>query len=105
MKKPMPTPSVRKSLEKFGEDIRIARIRRNLTKELVAERAGLSLATLGKIEKGDPNAGIGRYAAVLFSLSLGTPFADLVDPKNDEAGLLPDLDNLPKRVRRKKADA
>lgn len=45
-------PQTRDILVQMGEQIRLARLRRKLTLELVAERAGISLATLASIEKG-----------------------------------------------------
>lgn len=101
MKKSTPSISVRRSLDKFGQDIRTARLRRNLTLQLIAERSKISLSTLNKIEKGDPGVSLGNYASVLFALNLGTPFSDLIDPFKDEVGLMLDLDNLPKRAGRK----
>ena len=35
-------------------------------------------------------------------LGFGTPFGDLIDQRNDDTGLLLDLEQLPKRVRPKK---
>lgn len=56
-------------LTQMGEQIKLARLRRNLSVELVAERADISRATLWKVEKGDPSVAIGIYAAVLHSLN------------------------------------
>ena len=39
-------PDTQRILEKMGEQIKLARLRRNLATELVAERAGISRATL-----------------------------------------------------------
>lgn len=61
-------PSVRKTLSLVGEQIRLARCRRNLSCALVAERAGISRATLYLIEKGTPSVSIGAYAMVLLAL-------------------------------------
>ena len=61
----VPIP-VMKALRKMGQDINDARRRRRITIELMAERAGLSRATIGKIEKGDPTTSMGGYASVLF---------------------------------------
>jgi transcriptional regulator with XRE-family HTH domain len=101
MKKSTPSISVRRSLVKFGQDIRTARLRRNLTMRLIAERAKISLSTLNKIEKGDPDVSLGNYSSVLFALNLGAPFADLADPAKDAVGLLLDLDSLPRRAGRR----
>ena len=100
MKKSSPSISVRRSLEKLGQDIRLARLRRDLTMQLVSERSKISLSTLDKIEKGNPD--VSNYASVLFALNLGTPLAEVIDPSKDSVGLLLDLDKLPKRAGRKK---
>ena len=47
-------PDTQKVLENMGEQIKMARLRRNLSTELVAERAGISRATLWAVEKGTP---------------------------------------------------
>ena len=102
MKKSSPSISVRRSLEKLGQDIRLARLRRDLTMQLDSERYKISLSTLDKIEKGNPDVSMGNYASVLFALNLGTPLAEVIDPSKDSVGLLLDLDKLPKRAGRKK---
>ena len=56
-------------LQTMGEQIKLARLRRNLSAELVAERAGISRASLWKVEKGDPGVAMGSYAAVLHALN------------------------------------
>ena len=61
-------PSTEKILETMGEQIKLARLRRQLSVELVAERAGISRATLWNVEKGSPSVAIGIYAAVLHAL-------------------------------------
>ena len=44
-------PKTQKILEQMGEQIKYARLRRKLSMELVAERAGISRATLWAIER------------------------------------------------------
>lgn len=63
-------PSVGKILTDFGENIKLARLRRKLSAEQVAERANISRPTLLSIEKGMPGVAIGSYAQVLFVLNL-----------------------------------
>ncbi len=62
-------PQTEKHLEQMGEQIKLARLRRKLSAELVAGRASISRATLWSIEKGDPSVAIGMYAAVLHALN------------------------------------
>ena len=62
-------PSTQEKLRQMGEQIKLARLRRKLTATLVAERAGISRATLWNIEKGSPSVTMGAYAAVLHALN------------------------------------
>jgi len=85
-------------LSQMGLQIKYARLRRKLKSELVAERAGISRATLVAIEKGAPSVAIGCYAAVLHALNYMDKDLMLV-AKDDELGRkLQDLD-LPVRMR------
>ena len=63
-------PRLSKILEKLGEDIKLARLRRRLSATQLAERAGISRSALWQIEKGMPNVSMGYYAQVLFVLGL-----------------------------------
>ena len=56
-------PSTEEVLKTMGEQIKLARLRRNLSAELVAERAGISRASLWKVESGNPACAMGIYAA------------------------------------------
>ena len=58
-------PSQQRTLSAFGENIKYARLRRDLSSEQVAERAGISRNTLIKIEKGEESVAIGFYFRVL----------------------------------------
>lgn len=62
-------PQIQRVLQEMGEQIKLARLRRKLSAELVAERADISRATLFNIEKGSPSVAIGYYAAVLHALN------------------------------------
>ena len=92
------SPKTAKILEQMGEQIKLARLRRRLSAELVAERAGISRATLWNVEKGSPSVAIGIYAAVLHALgNMDSDF--LLVAKDDELGrTLQDLE-LPVRRR------
>lgn len=53
-----------------GEQIKLARLRRNLSVAQVAERATCSPLTVARIEKGTPTVAIGIYLRVLYALQL-----------------------------------
>lgn len=62
-------PGTQEILRQMGEQIKLARLRRELSAELVAQRAGVSRATVWNVEKGNPSVAIGIYAAVLHALN------------------------------------
>ena len=69
-KSPVLLPKLNHMLAQVGENIRLARLRRKLSSEQVAERAGMGRSTLVKIEKGHPGVSIGFYLSVLRVLGL-----------------------------------
>ena len=99
-------PQTQDILETMGEQIKLARLRRKLSGELVAERAGISRATLWSIEKGSPSVSMGAYAAVLHALNNLDKDLLLV-ARDDEFGRkLQDLDlKTAKRAPRRKKNA
>ena len=78
-------PETEDILAQMGLQIKYARLRRQLSAELVAERAGISRATLVSIEKGMPSVAIGCYAAVLHALNYMDKDLLLI-AKDDELG-------------------
>ncbi len=63
-------PSAEDTLKELGTNIKLARKRRRLTEEQVAERAGIARSTLQLIEKGEAGVAISFYVQVLFVLGL-----------------------------------
>ncbi len=63
-------PKTEAILREFGENLRLARLRRNITAKLEAERAGISVATLSQIEKGSSSVALGNYVQVMVTLGL-----------------------------------
>ena len=96
-------PETLNILEQIGLQIKYARLRRKISAEIVAERAGISRATLCAMEKGSPSVAMGCYAAVLHALNYMDKDLLLV-AKDDELGRkLQDLDlHVQKRVRKKR---
>ncbi len=92
-----PSLAIEDSLKVLGRNIRLARLKRRLPQETLAERAGVGLSTLTKIEKGNCGVAIGTVASVIQALGLGTPFSEilLIDPMTQTF----EEENLPKRIR------
>ena len=59
-----------KTMTIMGEQIKLARLRRNLPIAQIAERATCSPLTVNRIEKGSPTVSMGIYARVLYALQL-----------------------------------
>ena len=97
-------PKTEEILKIMGEQIKLARLRRDLTSELVAERAGISRYSLWKVEYGNPDVAMGIYAAVLHALNDMDKDLLLI-AKDDELGRhLQDMDLMTrKRASRRKA--
>jgi transcriptional regulator with XRE-family HTH domain len=92
-KKAILLPKYQKIFDGIGENIKLARKRRKLTAEQVAERAGIHRATLHRVEKGDPTVAIGIYFNVLKVLNLESDFSKIAG--DDAFGRkLQDLDLL-----------
>ena len=92
-KKQILFPKHQDILKQMGENIKLARKRRKLTQEQVAERPDIVRSTLYLIEKGNPGVAIGAYFNVLRALGLQDDFLKLA--ADDEFGRkLQDLDLL-----------
>jgi transcriptional regulator with XRE-family HTH domain len=68
-------------------------LRRKLSTEQVAERAGISCSTLWLIEKGTPSVAMGAYLQVLFVMGLEKNLLlmagdDVLGRKLQDAGIL-----------------
>ena len=72
-------------MQTVGEQIKLARLRRNLSVVQVAERATCSPLTVSRIEKGAPTVAIGIYLRVLYALQLDDDI--LLLAKKDEMGM------------------
>ena len=84
----MGSPKVGPALERLGQDIRKARLRRSIAVADLALRAGTSASSIARLEKGDPGVAIGTLADVLVVLGLVERLADLIDVRKDDLGMI-----------------
>lgn len=83
-----PPYPVEQTLKSLGRNLRIARVRRKLTVEEVAQRIGAGPRAIANAEKGKPSTTIAVYIALLWVYDLLQPLSDLANPTKDEQGLL-----------------
>ena len=88
-------------MQVVGEQIKLARLRRNLSVAQVAERATCSPLTVSRIEKGIQTVAIGIYLRVLYALQLDDDILSLA--KDDKLGrALQDMNMIPRKRAPKK---
>lgn len=95
-----PPYPVERSLKRLGENLRTARIRRNMTIANVAERIGTGPRAVMDAERGKPSTGMVVYAALLWLYDLLSEFDEIADPSRDREGLI--LESSRQRTRASK---
>ena len=93
---PLEVTSVAREL---GENIRLARVRRHMSQEELAQACSITRKTLYGLEKGAPGTTIGTVFAVLWKLGLLDTAVALANPNADEHGKILEAARRPKRVR------
>ncbi len=84
--------------ERLGRAVKHARLRRRLTQAQLASRAGLGVATLQRLEGGDPGIALGSFLEVLLVLERDWA-QDIVQLlEQDLPGRALELRRLPARV-------
>lgn len=87
-------PRLTRLLGGFGENLKLARLRRKYSADSVAQRAGITRRTLSKVEQGDPGVALGVYARVMQVLRLEGDLSllavdDVLGRKLQDAGITP----------------
>src|ERR1700727_2268884 len=95
----MPDDAATQSLLRLGSRIRLARTRRKLRQEDLAQQIGRARATVVAIEKGSPQTEIGAYVAALWALGLLQELDLVADPGLDRDGQALAFSAVDKRVR------
>lgn len=83
-KTPRPFPTVDRQLKAFGQRLREARLRRDISTVLFCERVNVSRDTLNRLEKGDASIAIGTYMRALRVLGMDKDLEAVA--QNDELG-------------------
>lgn len=99
---PVDTPlpfEVSEALLRLGENIRLARLRRRMSQDELAQKCHISRKTLYAFENGSAGVSAGTLFSVLWTLGLLSSSAALADPDKDVHGKTLEAARQPKRVR------
>jgi DNA-binding XRE family transcriptional regulator len=95
---PPPLP-VGRAVEKLGYDLALARRRRHISQESLAERIGASRSTIKRMEKGDLRVPIHFFARAMHLFGQIDRLSQLMDTSQDDIGLTLMDEQLPQRIR------
>jgi hypothetical protein len=84
-------PATVAAIEKLGADLAVARLRRKESLKTWAQRMGVSVPTLQRLEAGDPGVGIGIVATALWLIQRDGALAQLAAPELDQGAIEMDI--------------
>ena len=97
----IPLP-VARSLRRLGLALSLARRRRNLTQQDLAERIGTSINTVRRLESGHPGSALQHLVRALQVFGELDKLDQLLDTAHDSIGLILMDEKLPQRIRKSK---
>lgn len=80
-------PATAAVIEKLGADLAVARLRRKESLKTWAQRMGVSVPTLQRLEAGDPGVGIGIVATALWLIQRDGELGQLAAPELDRGAI------------------
>ena len=84
-------PATAAAIEKLGADLAVARLRRKESLKTWAQRMGVSVPTLQRLESGDPGVGIGIVATALWLIQRDGALVQLAAPELDQGAIELDI--------------
>jgi len=80
-------PATAGAIEKLGADLAVARLRRKESLRSWAQRLGVTVPTLQRLEAGDPAVGIGIVATALWLIQRDGELRKLAAPEHDQGAI------------------
>ena len=80
-------PATAAAIEKLGADLAVARLRRKESLKTWAQRMGVSVPTLQRLEAGDPAVGLGIVATALWLIRRDGELGKLAAPEHDQGAI------------------
>ncbi len=94
-------PQAEAALRELGATLALARVRRKESLRGWAQRIGVSVRTVQRMEAGDPGVGMGIYAAALWLIGRTQALSELADPAQDRGALELDVRQAQERLKRR----
>lgn len=85
------SPATSGAIEKLGADLAVARLRRKESLRSWAQRLGVTVSTLQRLEAGDPGVGIGIVASALWLIQRDGELGNLAAPEHDRGAIEMDV--------------
>lgn len=89
------------ALRELGQALAIARLRRRESLRGWAQRLGVSVRTVQRLEQGDPGVGMGVYAGALWLIGRTGALAALADPALDRGAQEMDVQTARSKLARR----
>jgi hypothetical protein len=80
-------PATAGAIEKLGADLAVARLRRKESLRSWAQRMGVTVSTLQRLEAGDPSVGLGIVATALWLINRDGELRNLAAPEHDQGAI------------------
>jgi transcriptional regulator with XRE-family HTH domain len=84
-------PATAAAIEKLGADLAVARLRRKESLRTWAQRMGVTVSTLQRLESGDPSVGIGIVATALWLIQRDGALGSVAAPEYDQGAIEMDV--------------
>lgn len=91
--------SLRQKLVQMGKQVKLARKRRGITMQQMADRMFVTRKTLHRLESGDPGVSVGILAAALLTLGLEADLIRLANPETDQTANIIDRQGYDQKQR------
>jgi transcriptional regulator with XRE-family HTH domain len=84
-------PATAAAIGKLGSDLAVARLRRKESLKTWAQRMGVSVPTLQRLEAGEPSVGIGIVATALWLIQRDGELRNIAAPEHDQGAIEMDV--------------
>jgi len=84
-------PATAGAIEQLGADLAVARLRRKESLRSWAQRLGVTVPTLQRLEAGDPSVGVGIVATALWLINRDGELGTLAAPEHDQGAIEMDV--------------